>query len=104
TSHERIFVIEVMGRNAGDLAMWAGLSGGAESILVPELDTNHDEIIEKINRGHERGKRHSIIMLAEGAGNAYDIAKLIESKSDHSIRVTVLGHTQRGGSPTAYDR
>lgn len=104
TSHERIYVIEAMGRDAGDLALWAGLAGGAESILIPEIKTSYDEVIQKIKRGHERGKRHSIIMLAEGAGNAYDIADRIKDQLNFSTRVTILGHTQRGGSPSAYDR
>ncbi len=104
TSHERIYVIEAMGRDAGDLALWAGLAGGAESILIPEIDWTYEQVIHKIKRGHDRGKRHSIIMLAEGAGNAYDIADQIKEQLNFSTRVTVLGHTQRGGSPSAYDR
>ncbi|WP_188206405.1 6-phosphofructokinase [Alkalibacillus aidingensis] len=104
TSHERVYAIEVMGRDAGDLALWAGLAGGAESILIPERESSFDEVIEKIKRGHERGKRHSIIMVAEGVGSAVDYADQINEKLDLSTRVTVLGHTQRGGSPTATDR
>ncbi|MDV2581204.1 6-phosphofructokinase [Alkalibacillus haloalkaliphilus] len=104
TSHERIYAIEVMGRDAGDLALWAGLAGGAESILIPERESNMDEVLEKIQRGHERGKRHSIIMVAEGVGSAVDYAEQIQDKLNLSTRVTVLGHTQRGGSPTANDR
>ncbi|WP_017186296.1 6-phosphofructokinase [Alkalibacillus haloalkaliphilus] len=104
TSHERIYAIEVMGRDAGDLALWAGLAGGAESILIPERESNMDEVLEKIQRGHERGKRHSIIMVAEGVGSAVDYANQIQEKLNLSTRVTVLGHTQRGGSPTANDR
>ncbi|MDQ0351239.1 6-phosphofructokinase 1 [Alkalibacillus filiformis] len=104
TSHERIYTIEVMGRDAGDLALWAGLAGGAESILIPERESNMDEVLEKIQRGHERGKRHSIIMVAEGVGSAVYYAEQIQEKLNLSTRVTVLGHTQRGGSPTANDR
>ncbi|WP_027964269.1 6-phosphofructokinase [Halalkalibacillus halophilus] len=104
TSHERIYAIEVMGRDAGDLALWAGLAGGAESILIPETDTSFEGVIEKIRRGHERGKRHSIIMVAEGVGSAVDYANKIQEELQVSTRVTVLGHTQRGGSPTANDR
>ncbi|TFB25028.1 6-phosphofructokinase [Filobacillus milosensis] len=104
TSHERIYVIEVMGREAGDLALWAGLAAGAESILVPEFPPNVDDVIDKVKRGHERGKRHSIIMVAEGAGSAVDYAEQIKNKLNLETRVTVLGHTQRGGSPTAFDR
>ncbi|GAA0456291.1 6-phosphofructokinase [Alkalibacillus silvisoli] len=104
TSHERIYAIEVMGRDAGDLALWAGLAGGAESILIPERDTNVDEVLKKIKRGHDRGKRHSIIIVAEGVGSAVDYAEKIQDELDLSTRVTVLGHTQRGGSPTGNDR
>ena len=104
TSHERTYVVEVMGRNAGDIALWAGLAGGAETILCPEYDFDMEEMIGKLNRGHERGKKHSIIVVAEGIGSAMDISKQIEAKAGFETRVTVLGHVQRGGSPTASDR
>ncbi|GEL76853.1 6-phosphofructokinase [Tenuibacillus multivorans] len=104
TSHERIYVIEVMGRDAGDLALWAGVAAGAESILIPEYPPNMNEVIEKVKRGHQRGKRHSIILVAEGVGSAVDYADQIKHELNVETRVTVLGHTQRGGSPTAYDR
>lgn len=104
TSHERIYVIEVMGRDAGDLALWAGVAAGAESILTPEFPYELEQVIDKIKRGHERGKRHSIIMVAEGVGSASEIADEIKDHLQVETRVTVLGHTQRGGSPTAYDR
>ena len=104
TSHERTYVVEVMGRNAGDIALWAGLAGGAETILCPEYDFDMEEMIGKLNRGHERGKKHSIIVVAEGVGSAMDISKQIEAKAGFETRVTVLGHVQRGGSPTASDR
>ena len=101
TSHERTYVIEVMGRNAGDIALWSGLAGGAETILFPEYEYNMEELIAKLNRGHNRGKKHSIIIVAEGVGSGVDIAKEIEMKTGFETRVTVLGHVQRGGSPTA---
>ncbi|MFJ7678773.1 6-phosphofructokinase [Peribacillus sp. NPDC097198] len=104
TSHERTYVVEVMGRNAGDIALWAGLAGGAETILCPEYDFDIEEMIGKLNRGHERGKKHSIIVVAEGVGSAMEISKQIEAKAGFETRVTVLGHVQRGGSPTASDR
>lgn len=104
SSHERTFVIEVMGRNAGDIGLWSGLAGGAETILCPEYNYNMDELISKLNRGHSRGKKHSIIVVAEGVGSGVDIAKEIEMKTGFDTRVTVLGHVQRGGSPTARDR
>ena len=104
SSHERTYVIEVMGRNAGDIALWSGLAGGAETILCPEYDYNMDDLIAKLNRGHNRGKKHSIIIVAEGVGSGVDIAKEIETKTGFETRVTVLGHVQRGGSPSARDR
>ncbi|WP_339178531.1 6-phosphofructokinase [Oceanobacillus sp. FSL W7-1293] len=104
TSHERTYVIEVMGRNAGDLALWAGLSVGAESILIPEQNDEFSQIVDRLNRGHKRGKKHSIILLAEGVGNGFDVGKQIEETTDLETRVTVLGHIQRGGSPTGQDR
>lgn len=104
TSHERTFIIEVMGRDAGDLALWAGLAGGAESVLIPEKEDSIDEVIEKLHSGRERGKKHSIIVLAEGVGSGVEYAEKITEKSQLESRVTVLGHIQRGGSPTAADR
>lgn len=104
TSHERTYVIEVMGRNAGDLALWAGLADGAETILIPEEDYEMADIISRLQRGHARGKKHSIIIVAEGVGSGIDIGKEIQHKTNLETRVTVLGHIQRGGSPTASDR
>ncbi len=104
TSHERTYVIEVMGRDAGDIALWTGLADGAESILIPEVDDNFDDIIERLKRGHDRGKRHSIIIVAEGVGSGFDYGQRIQDATNLETRVTVLGHTQRGGSPTAFDR
>ncbi|WP_147803406.1 6-phosphofructokinase [Alkalicoccus halolimnae] len=104
TSHERTYVIEVMGRDAGDLALWAGLADGAETIMIPEVNENMDEIIKRLKRGHERGKKHSIIIVAEGVGSGVDIGRTIQEETKLETRVTVLGHIQRGGSPTARDR
>lgn len=104
TSHENTFIVEVMGRDAGDIALWAGLAAGAESVLIPEQDYNIDDIIERIERGVARGKRHSIIIVAEGVMPASDLAKILKEKAGIEIRVSVLGHIQRGGSPTARDR
>ncbi|WP_188622215.1 6-phosphofructokinase [Caldalkalibacillus thermarum] len=104
TSHERTFLIEVMGRNAGDIALWAGLADGAETILIPEAEYSLDEVVDRLKRGHKRGKKHSIIVVAEGVGSAVEIGKEIEAKTGYDCRVTVLGHIQRGGSPTAFDR
>ncbi|GAA0600971.1 6-phosphofructokinase [Virgibacillus siamensis] len=104
TSHERTYVIEVMGRDAGDLALWSGLADGAESILVPEKADDFQEVIERLKRGHERGKKHSIIILAEGVGSGLTYGERIQEATKLETRVTVLGHIQRGGSPTASDR
>lgn len=104
TSHERTYIIEVMGRNAGDLALWAGLADGAESILIPEKQDDFNEVITRLKRGHERGKKHSIIILAEGVGSGFEYGDRIHEATNLETRVTVLGHIQRGGSPTANDR
>ncbi|ASF40139.1 ATP-dependent 6-phosphofructokinase [Halobacillus halophilus] len=104
TSHERTYVIEVMGRNAGDLALWAGLADGAESVLIPEFEDEFNDVIDRLKRGHERGKRHSIIIVAEGVGSGVDFGRKVKEATDLETRVTVLGHTQRGGSPSASDR
>ncbi|PAB58148.1 6-phosphofructokinase [Anaeromicrobium sediminis] len=103
-SHDRVSIIEVMGRHCGDIALYSGIAGGAESIIVPEVEFSVEEICKRLIQSKNRGKRHSIIMLAEGIGNAYDITKEIQEKSGLEARLTTLGHLQRGGSPVAYDR
>ncbi|MCL4425690.1 MAG: 6-phosphofructokinase, partial [Firmicutes bacterium] len=100
----RIFVIEVMGRNSGFIALTAGLAGGAESILIPEISFSLDGVCERLKRAHERGKIHSLILVAEGAGRGFEVGEAIQEKTGQETRVTVLGHIQRGGSPTALDR
>lgn len=104
SSHGRANIIEVMGRNCGDIALYAGLAGGAESIIVPEIDFDMDKICEKAIMGRNRGKLHHIIVLAEGVGNPFEIAKEMEEKTGIETRVTVLGYLQRGGTPTTMDR
>ncbi len=104
TSHERTYVVEVMGRNAGDLALWAGLADGAETIIIPEEKYDMKEIVSRLIRGHNRGKKHSIIIVAEGVGSGIEFARRIKEETSYETRVTVLGHIQRGGSPTAADR
>lgn len=104
TSHGRANVIEVMGRNCGDIALYAGLAGGAESIIVPEQEFDIDEVAKRALQGKNRGKLHHIIILAEGVGNAYDVSKQIVEKTDIDTRVTILGYIQRGGTPTSFDR
>lgn len=104
SSHNRANIIEVMGRNCGDIALYSGLAGGADGIIVPETPYNMDALCDKILAGKKRGKRHHIIVVAEGALSAYDIANYIKLKISVSTRVTVIGHLQRGGTPTAFDR
>ncbi|AEP01694.1 MAG: 6-phosphofructokinase [Heyndrickxia faecalis] len=105
SSHERTFIIEVMGRNAGDIALWSGLAGGAESIIVPEEKFDLKDVVERLEQGKQRGKRHSIIIVAEGVMSGNEFAeKLKKTGVIGDTRVSVLGHIQRGGSPTAFDR
>jgi 6-phosphofructokinase 1 len=104
TSHERTFIIEVMGRDSGQIALNAGLAGGAESILIPEVPYDIDEIIFRLDRGVSRGKLHSVIVVAEGAGSGLEIGDQIRERTGHDTKVTILGHLQRGGAPTALDR
>ena len=104
SSHERVNIIEVMGRHCGDLALYAGLAGGAETVIVPEVDFKVEDVCNKLKTTQKRGKRHSIIVLAEGVGNAQDLGKEVIKETGADLRVTVLGHVQRGRSPTAFDR
>jgi len=104
SSHGRANVIEVMGRHCGDIALYAGIAGGAESILIPEVEFDINEVCKKLIKGKNRGKLHNIILLAEGVGKAYKLAEDIEEKVDMETRVTIMGHLQRGGIPTAFDR
>ncbi len=104
SSHERTFIVEVMGRDAGDIALYSGLAGGAETILIPEENESIDHIIERLNRGKLRGKKHSIIVVAEGVMSGVKLAEILRDKIDADVRVSVLGHIQRGGTPTASDR
>ncbi|MEW6065733.1 MAG: 6-phosphofructokinase [Bacillota bacterium] len=104
TSHERTFVIEVMGRNSGNIALAAGLAGGAETILIPEIPFNVEDICKKLLSGIKRGKLHSVILVAEGAASGIEIGKKIKELTGFDTKVTILGHLQRGGIPTAFDR
>ncbi|GAB3960915.1 6-phosphofructokinase [Spirosoma harenae] len=107
-SHDRIFFIEVMGRDSGYIAIQSGIAGGAEMVMVPEVLTPISEVVETLRSGWSRQKSSSIVVIAEGeeAGNATEIAEKIRQQvaSDIDMRVTTLGHIQRGGIPTAYDR
>lgn len=105
TSHERCSIIEVMGRNAGYIALWCGIADGAEDILLPEkYDYNEQAIIDNIIQKKKMGKKHYIIVNAEGVGDSMEMAKRIEAATGIETRATILGHIQRGGSPTCKDR
>lgn len=106
TSHERCSIIEVMGRHAGYIALWCGIANGAEDILLPEFYEEGDEqrIIDNIIEKRKIGKKHHIIINAEGVGDSYGMAKRIEAATGMETRATVIGYIQRGGSPTAKDR
>ena len=106
-SHDRLFFIEVMGRDAGYIALWAGISGGAEAILLPEEKTDVDQLIAHLQKGARNQKSSSIVIVCEGddLGGAGEIARQVNEKfPSFDTRVTVLGHVQRGGSPTVFDR
>ena len=105
TSHERCSIIEVMGRNAGYIALWCGIANGAEDILLPErYDGNEQMLINRIIDNRKRGKRHHIIINAEGIGHSASMAKRIEAATGIETRATILGYMQRGGAPTCKDR
>lgn len=103
-SHDRTFIVEVMGRDAGDIALWTGLAGGAETILVPEEDFNMRDIADRLKRGQDRGKQYSIIIVAEGVMGGNEFADELKRHIKIETRVSVLGHVQRGGSPSVFDR
>ena len=105
TSHERCSIIEVMGRNAGYIALWCGIANGAEDILLPEkYDYDEQKIINNIIENRRKGKKHHIIVNAEGIGHSASMARRIEAATGMETRATILGHMQRGGSPTCKDR
>ena len=105
TSHERCSIIEVMGRNAGYIALWCGIANGAEDILIPEqYDYDEQKIINNIINNRKRGKKHHIIINAEGIGHSTSMARRIEAATGVETRATILGYMQRGGSPTCRDR
>lgn len=104
SSHERTFIIEVMGRGAGDIALWSGMAGGAETIVVPEENFDMDDICDRLKKGQTRGKKHTIIVVAEGVMSGTEFAEKLEKAVNIETRVSVLGHIQRGGTPTGFDR
>ena len=103
TSHVRTFVIEVMGRNAGDIALWSGVAGGADEIIIPEHDFDMASVAKK-SKGRDRGKKHCLIILAEGVMGGNEFAEKLSEFGDYHTRVSILGHVVRGGAPSARDR
>ncbi len=105
-SHDRLFIVEVMGRESGFIAIDVGVAGGAEAVFIPESPITPDQAIQQIQKGMARGKMSSILVAAEGQkpGRAYDLAEAIRKRSGFEAKVCILGHIQRGGSPTAADR
>ncbi|MBC7321537.1 MAG: 6-phosphofructokinase [Acetomicrobium sp.] len=103
SSHDRLFIVEVMGRNSGFLASMVALASGAEYVLVPEIPSDIEKLCDKLYNARRQGKTHSLIIVAEGVMSAQDLALRLKDTAGYEARVTVLGHIQRGGSPTAFD-
>ena len=104
TSHERVCVVEVMGRHCGDIALYSGIASGAEIIVVPEIEFNIQEIVSKIRRSRANGKHSNIVVVAEGVMSAEKFAQQLQAVTEYSVRPTCIGHVQRGGSPSMADR
>ncbi|BBE31368.1 ATP-dependent 6-phosphofructokinase [Tepiditoga spiralis] len=104
SSHERAFIVEVMGRGSGYIALMSALSVGAEAVIIPETPVDFKAIAERIWEERQRGKVNSIIVVAEGAASAYTVARHLENRIGFETRITILGHIVRGGSPSAFDR
>ena len=104
SSHNRISIVEIMGRYCGDLTLWAAIAGGSEYVIVPEIDFDEDALLAQLAHGEEKGKKHAIIAITEHVTDVNALAKRIEAKTGRETRATVLGHIQRGGSPMAFDR
>nr|WP_113075030.1 6-phosphofructokinase [Petrotoga sp. 9PW.55.5.1] len=104
SSHERAFIVEVMGRTSGYIALMTGLAIGAEAVIIPEIPTDYDSLAEKMWEERKRGKINSIVVVAEGSASAYTVARHLENRIGFETRITILGHIQRGGSPSAFDR
>ncbi|MFQ3175345.1 MAG: 6-phosphofructokinase 1 [Psychromonas sp.] len=104
SSHNRISIVEVMGRYCGDLTLWSAIAGGSEYVVLPEIGFDEAELFEHIETGEASGKKHAIIMITEHVTDVTELAKRIEEKTGRETRATILGHIQRGGSPMAFDR
>ncbi len=103
-SHERTILVEVMGRNAGDLALYASLAGGGDGLLIPEQDNPIEVLAYQLQQRRKRGKLHDIVLVSEGVGSAIEVAETLKGKIHTDIRPVVLGHVQRGGVPSGFDR
>ena len=104
SSHNRISIVEIMGRYCGDLTLWAAVAGGSEYVIVPEKDFDEDSLIEQLNIGEEKGKKHAIIAITEHITDVNLLAERIQERTKRETRATILGHIQRGGAPMAFDR
>ena len=104
SSHNRISIVEIMGRYCGDLTLWAAVAGGSEYVIVPEVGFDEDNLIAQLNIGEEKGKKHAIIAITEHITDVNALAKRIQEKTKRETRATILGHIQRGGAPMAFDR
>jgi len=104
SSHNRISIVEIMGRYCGDLTLWAAVAGGSEYVIVPEKDFCEESLIEQLEVGEQKGKKHAIIAITEHITDVNQLAKRIEEKTKRETRATILGHIQRGGAPMAFDR
>ncbi|HXK00629.1 MAG TPA: 6-phosphofructokinase [Buchnera sp. (in: enterobacteria)] len=104
SSHQRISIVEIMGRNCGDLTLAAAIAGGCEFIVLPEISYTRVELLNEIKKGIKKGKKHAIVVITEYICDVEELAKYIENKTKRETRATILGHIQRGGSPVAYDR
>ena len=103
-SHQRCSVVEVMGRNCGDIALYAGIATGSEFIITPETGFNKTQFLKELKESHETGRRHAIVVVTENILDSHELARDIEECSGYETRATVLGHVQRGGDPVAFDR
>jgi 6-phosphofructokinase 1 len=104
TSHERAFIVEVMGRESGYIALMSAIATGSEAAIIPEVPVDFDQLAARLLEERKRGKLNCIVVVAEGAGKAEDVARKISAKIGYETRISILGHIQRGGSPTAFDR
>jgi 6-phosphofructokinase 1 len=104
SSHERTYIVEVLGRKSADAALWAGMCVGAESIIFPECSSDMEDVIHRIEQGYSRGKTHSIVVVSEGFEYKNELRKAIQEKIGFEAKITMIGHLLRGGSPSAYDR